>query len=110
MSSWWNNINPFPNGVSQLSAGSNVSISGSLAKPVVSAVFPTGSVVFSAVTSVAVANTAITANSVVLLSSYSAGAQTFYCTNTAGVGFTITSSSGLGSSFTGTFRYAILQY
>jgi hypothetical protein len=106
MSSWWNSINPFPDGVSQVSAGSNVSISGTLAKPVIHAVFPTGSVQFSAATSVAVANTSITATSVVLITSHSAGSQTFYCSNTAGTGFNIMSSS----AFTGTIRYAILQY
>jgi hypothetical protein len=106
MSSWWNNINPFPNGVSQITAGSNVTISGTLARPVINAVFPTGSVVFSAVTSVAVANTAITANIVVLVTSHSAGSQTFYCVNSTGTGFTITASR----AFTGTIRYAVLQY
>jgi len=70
-----NNINPFPNGVSQISAGSNVTISGTLARPVINAVFPTGSVVF-------------------------------YCVNSTGTGFTITASS----AFTGTIRYAVLQY
>jgi len=106
MSSWWNDVNLFPNGVSQMTAGSNVSISGTLARPVVHAVFPTGSVVFNAVSSMAIANTSITATSIVLITSHSAGSQTFYCSNNAGTGFIITSSS----SFTGTIRYAILQY